>query len=310
MSEAFFEPIFYLSSQKNIMEIAIFGKSFKEVFYDSSQQLFGYLRDKNIKIVIYKPFYDFLLQEVKIKPDVAGFFTTPHDFPRVDMLFSIGGDGTFLEAVTFVRDTGTPVVGINSGRLGFLADISRYELPTALEEIESGSYQIKELSLLELSMPDDLIGEFNYALNEFAVHKRDSSSMITIHTYLNEEFLNSYWADGLIVSTPTGSTAYSLSVGGPIMHPASHGIIITPIAPHNLTVRPLVVPDDMELTLRVEGRGGKFLASLDSRSVVVDEKTELRIKKAGFTINIVERINQSFYSTLRNKLMWGADRRN
>lgn len=292
------------------MKIAIFGKSFGEVFYNNCHQLFDYLHQKSIKIYIYKPFYDFLFEKVNLKPEVKGFFSSPYELPMVDMVFSIGGDGTFLQAVTFVRDTGIPVVGINSGRLGFLADISRHELPAALYEIEKGLFEVKKLTLLELTSPKKLIGDFNFALNELAVHKQDSSSMITIHVYLNDQFLNSYWADGLIVSTPTGSTAYSLSVGGPIMHPASQSIIITPIAPHNLTVRPLVIPDDMELTLKVEGRGGKFLASLDSRSVVVDQTTELKIKKADFTINIVERTNQSFYSTLRNKLMWGADKRN
>ena len=292
------------------MEVAIFGKSFGKLFYDNCQQLFDYLLQKNTKVFIYKPFYEFLLQEVRIIPEVSGFFENPRQIPPVDVLFSIGGDGTFLEAVTYVQNTGVPIVGINSGRLGFLADISPDELPAALEEIEEGRYKVKELSLLELISPNNLTGDFGFALNELAVHKRDSSSMITIHAYLNDEFLNSYWADGLIVSTPTGSTAYSLSVGGPIMHPSSNGLIITPIAPHNLTVRPLVVPDHMELTLKVEGRGGKFLASLDSRSVVVDDDTELKVRKAAFSIHMVERRNQSFYSTLRNKLMWGADKRN
>jgi NAD+ kinase len=292
------------------MKVAIFGKSFGEVFYDSCQQLFDYFRQEDIEVHVFKPFYDFLLGRVKIKPIVAGYFSQPRDLPMVDMLFSIGGDGTFLEAVTFVRDSGIPIVGINSGRLGFLADISRDELPAAMKEIKDGFYKVKELSLLQLNVPGNVIGDFNFALNELAVHKRDSSSMITIHAYLNNEFLNSYWADGLIVSTPTGSTAYSLSVGGPIMHPASQGFIITPIAPHNLTVRPMVVPDNMELTLKIEGRGGKFLGSLDSRSVVIDDTTELKIRKSDFSINMVERTNQNFYATLRNKLMWGADKRN
>lgn len=292
------------------MEIAIFGKSFGDVFYENCRQLFDYLHKKETRIYIYNPFYEFLSDKLGLKPDVTGFFSSSEDLPAVDMLFSIGGDGTFLQAVTLVRDSGIPIVGINSGRLGFLADISRNELPVALGEIDLGRYKVKELSLLELISPAGIVDDFNFALNEFAVHKQDSSSMITIHTYLDNEYLNSYWADGLIVSTPTGSTAYSLSVGGPIMHPSSQGIIITPIAPHNLTVRPLVVPDNMELTLKVEGRGGKFLASLDSRSVVVEEGTELIIRKAGFPIKMVERTDQSFYSTLRNKLMWGADRRN
>jgi len=292
------------------MEVAVFGKSFGEVFFNNCHQLFDYLHQKSIKVFIYKPFYEFLREKVNFTPQVAGFFSTPDQLPFVDIMFSIGGDGTFLETVTFVRDSGIPVVGINSGRLGFLADISRQELPDALHEIETQQYNVKKLSVLELTSPHNLIGDFNFALNELAVHKQDSSSMISIHVYVNDEFLNSYWADGLIVSTPTGSTAYSLSVGGPIMHPLSQGLIITPIAPHNLTVRPLVVPDDVELTLKVEARGGKFLASLDSRSVVMDETTELRIRKAAFSINMVERTNHSFYSTLRNKLMWGADKRN
>ncbi len=292
------------------MEVAIFGKSFGEVFNRNCQQLFDCLEEKNIAVYIYKPFYAFLLEKVKIKPEVCGFFTNHEDLPPVDMLFSIGGDGTFLEAVTYVRNSGIPIVGINSGRLGFLADISQDDLLEAIEEISQGAYQVKELALLELDALLELEDGFQYALNEIAVHKRDSSSMITIHAYLNNEFLNSYWADGLIISTPTGSTAYSLSVGGPIMHPASQGNIITPIAPHNLTVRPFVVPPDMELTLKVEGRGGKFLISLDSRSVVVDETTELKIRKGRYSIRMVERNNQSFYATLRNKLMWGVDKRN
>jgi NAD+ kinase len=292
------------------MEIAIFGKRFGQAFNASCKELFHFFEKKGVKINLYKPFNDFLLSEVKMDLGKIPTFSHPGEMPSVDMLFSIGGDGTFLQAVTFVRDKGIPMVGINSGRLGFLADISQKDLICALGEILEGRYRIQELSLLELTHPHGLMGDFGYALNEVAVHKRDSSSMITIHTYLNQEFLNSYWADGLIVSTPTGSTAYSLSVGGPIMHPSSRGIIITPIAPHNLTVRPLVVPDEMELTLKIEGRGGKFLASLDSRSMVVDDSLELKIRKADFTIKVVERENQNFYATLRNKLMWGADKRN
>ncbi len=292
------------------MEIAIFGKRFGQAFNASCIELFHFFEKKGVKINLYKPFNDFLLSEVKMDLGKITTFSHPGEMPSVDMLFSIGGDGTFLQAVTFVRDKGIPMVGINSGRLGFLADISQKDLICALDEILEGRYRIQELSLLELTHPHGLMGDFGYALNEVAVHKRDSSSMITIHTYLNHEFLNSYWADGLIVSTPTGSTAYSLSVGGPIMHPSSRGIIITPIAPHNLTVRPLVFPDEMELTLKIEGRGGKFLASLDSRSRVVDDSLELKIRKADFTIKVVERENQNFYATLRNKLMWGADKRN
>lgn len=292
------------------MKVAIFGKRFGDVFFDSCVKLFRCLEENKVEIIIYRPFYDFLLQTVKIKPKIGGFFERPGEFSDVDLVFSIGGDGTFLETVTFVQDTGIPIVGINSGRLGFLADISKEEIEGALMDILNKRFCIRELDLLSLHASDHLFGDLNFALNELAITKRDSSSMITIHTYLNNEFLNSYWADGLIVATPTGSTAYSLSVGGPIMHPDSHSFIITPIAPHNLTVRPMVVPNDVEITLKVEGRGGNFLAALDSRSKFFDEDLEIKVKRANFRIKVIVRQHYSFYKTLRNKLMWGMDKRN
>ncbi|TAJ13410.1 NAD kinase [Marinilabiliaceae bacterium JC017] len=292
------------------MKVAIFGKRFGDVFFDSCVKLFRCLEENKVEIIIYRPFYDFLLQTVKIKPKIGGFFERPGEINGVDLVFSIGGDGTFLETVTFVQDTGIPIVGINSGRLGFLADISKEEIEGALMDILNKRFSIRELDLLSLHASDHLFGDLNFALNELAITKRDSSSMITIHTYLNDEFLNSYWADGLIIATPTGSTAYSLSVGGPIMHPDSHSFIITPIAPHNLTVRPMVVPNDVEITLKVEGRGGNFLAALDSRSEFFEEDLEIKVKRANFKINVIVRQHYSFYKTLRNKLMWGMDKRN
>lgn len=292
------------------MRIAIFGKRFGDLFFKRCGGLFNALAVSDIEVFIYKPFYDFLVQSVSITPKVAGFYSSHSDLPDADMLFSIGGDGTFLDAVTMVRNRNIPIVGINTGRLGFLADIAMEEIPAALNEILEGRYVLRTLDLLKLETDHPCFGDLNFALNELAVHKRDSSSMITIHTYLNNEFLNSYWADGLIIATPTGSTAYSLSVGGPILHPSSKEFVISPIAPHNLTVRPLVVPNNLDITLRIEGRGGKFLASLDSRSCVLDDSVELRIRKAAFTVSVVERIGQSFYTTLRSKLMWGVDRRN
>lgn len=292
------------------MRIAIFGKRFGDLFFERCGGLFNALAVSGIDVFIYKPFYDFLVQSVSITPKVAGFYSSHSDLPDADMLFSIGGDGTFLDAVTMVRNRNIPIVGINTGRLGFLADIAMEEIPAALNEILEGRYVLRTLDLLKLETDHPCFGDLNFALNELAVHKRDSSSMITIHTYLNNEFLNSYWADGLIIATPTGSTAYSLSVGGPILHPSSKEFVISPIAPHNLTVRPLVVPNNLDITLRIEGRGGKFLASLDSRSCVLDDSVELRIRKAAFTVSVVERIGQSFYTTLRSKLMWGVDRRN
>ena len=292
------------------MKVAIFGKYFEELFHEKCSALFNELAANSVEIYIYKPFFKFLTETVGIEPKIAGLFENHTDLPVVDLLFSIGGDGTFLDAVTVIRARNIPIVGINAGRLGFLAEIAMDELPAALTEIMEGRYTLRTLDLLQLETDLPSFGNLNFALNELAVHKRDSSSMITIHTWLNNEFLNSYWADGLIIATPTGSTAYSLSVGGPIMHPLSTGFVISPIAPHNLTVRPLVVPNHMDVKLRIEGRGGKFLTSLDSRSCVLDESVELHIRKADFTVSVVERIGQSFYTTLRSKLMWGADRRN
>ena len=292
------------------MRVAIFGKQFGEIFNEFCIQLFNYFESNGIEVVIYKPFYRFLKKKVKVKPMVAGFFDDESGLRDVDLVFSIGGDGTFLETVTFVKDSGIPIVGINSGRLGFLADISKEEIKDALEEITAGRYEIRKLDLLTAYTSEGDFGSLNFALNELAITKKDSSAMITIHTYLNDEYVNSYWADGLIIATSTGSTAYSLSVGGPILHPETANFIITPIAPHNLTVRPMVVPNDLEVTLKIEARDGKYLASLDSRSKVFDHHVVIHVKKADFRINVVELSDHSFYATLRNKLMWGVDKRN
>jgi NAD+ kinase len=241
---------------------------------------------------------------------VKGLFNSHTDLPdNADMIFSIGGDGTFLETVSLVREKGIPIVGINSGRLGFLATISQEKLLGSLDVILSKKFSVEERTLLKLDFPGAKKEDFNYALNEVSIEKV-GSTMITIHAYVNGEFLNSYWADGLIISTPTGSTAYSLSVGGPIVIPGSNDIIISPISPHNLTVRPLVIPDKDELTLRVDGRDEKYIASVDSRSVILSNKTEVRVKRAEFKIKILKLKGHSYYSTLRNKLMWGVDKRN
>lgn len=292
------------------MKVAVFGKQFSTSFYDKCKLLFDCFHQMDVEVIVYDPFVEFIEQIANIRTKASSTFSSVKNLPDCDMLFSIGGDGTFLEAVSMVRDRNIPMVGINSGRLGFLADIAMDDLPEAIYEILKGKYVIRQLELLSLTSNKSCFGNNNFALNEMAIHKQDSASMVTVHTYIDGEFLNSYWSDGLIISTPTGSTAYSLSVGGPIMHPLSGGFVITPIAPHNLTVRPLVVPNNSEITLRVEGRGGKFLASLDSRSCILDNGIELKIKKADFKISVIEMYGQSFYSTLRNKLMWGADKRN
>ena len=291
------------------MKVAILGKQFGTVFNDSCVRLFQVLRTNDVEVIIYKPFYEFL-QKTGIKPEYSELFVDPKGLKEVDFVFSIGGDGTFLETVTFVKDSGIPIVGINSGRLGFLADISKEEIENALNEIIAGRYKIRKLDLLEAYTSEGDFNSLNFALNELAITKIDSSAMITIHTYLDDIYVNSYWADGLIISTSTGSTAYSLSVGGPILHPDTSNFVITPIAPHNLTVRPMVVPNNLDVTLEIEARAGKYLASLDSRSQVLDENVVIHVKKAVFQINVIELTNQSFYATLRNKLMWGVDKRN
>ncbi len=292
------------------MKIAIFGKQFSDSFYKKCSLLFEILHGNNVELFVYEPFAEFLEQIANIDTKASKVFSSSKSLPDCDLLFSIGGDGTFLDAVTVVGNRNIPIVGINSGRLGFMADIAMDDLPEAIEEILNKKYKIKELELLTCTSDVEGLGSKNFALNELAIHKQDSASMITVHAYVDGEFLNSYWSDGLIISTPTGSTAYSLSVGGPIMHPASGSFVITPIAPHNLTVRPLVVSNNSEITLKVEGRGGNFLASLDSRSKIFENGATLTVKKADFKISVIEIKGHTFYSTLRNKLMWGVDKRN
>ncbi len=294
------------------MKIAIYGKSFSENFTESFRLMCDVLVKKGVELVMYQPFYDFLIREINYEPLVQEYFSGYDDLPRdLDYLFTIGGDGTFLGAVAIVRDLGIPLVGINCGRLGFMADIAQDEIPLALDDIFNGDFTIENRNLLKVeSVGEELFSGFNCAMNEFTVHKKDSAAMITIHTYLNNEYLNSYWADGLIIATPTGSTAYSLSVGGPILIPNTQNFVISPISPHNLTVRPIVVPNNSEITIRVEGRSDNFLASLDSRVAVFDAATEIRVNRADYQIKVLKSRRHSFYSTLRNKLMWGADKRN
>ncbi|MCK4698849.1 MAG: NAD(+)/NADH kinase, partial [Bacteroidales bacterium] len=242
------------------MIAAVYGRSFGQDFYKSIKDFFDILLKAGTDIIIYKPYMKFLESNLSYSPRVKGLFNSHTDLPdNADMIFSIGGDGTFLETVSLVREKGIPIVGINSGRLGFLATISQEKLLGSLDVILSKKFSVEERTLLKLDFPGARKEDFNYALNEVSIEKV-GSTMITIHAYVNGEFLNSYWADGLIISTPTGSTAYSLSVGGPIVIPGSNDIIISPISPHNLTVRPLVIPDKDELTLRVDGRDEKYIA--------------------------------------------------
>ncbi len=294
------------------MIIAIFGLTVDPAFTPNMNRFFSLLKDRKVKAYIYKPFYDLILASGHINIDlVAGVFTTGAELPEtVRYLFSIGGDGTFLKSIHTLKYRSIPVIGINSGRLGFLSAISREDMEWAIDDVLNNAYDVDERTLLQVEGVDGMFSDFNYVLNEITVTKMDNSSMINIHTYLNDEYITTYWADGLIISTPTGSTAYSLSVGGPILTPDSTDIVITPIAPHNLTMRPIVIPNHNKLTLKVEGRGQQFLASLDSRSKAIDFPGEVHIQKADFRIKTIKLREHDFFSTLRNKLMWGTDRRN
>lgn len=294
------------------MKVAIYGKSFSPDFNDSIKFLFDKLFKNKSEIYIYKPYFDYILKNIPdIKMDIAGFYTGYTEINgNMNFMLSIGGDGTFLEAVTFIRNSGIPIVGLNSGRLGFLANISKENLGKAITDIFEDNYQIEKRKLIQVSSELDLFDNYHYALNEFTIHKKDSSSMITIQAFINNEHLNTYWVDGLIVATPTGSTAYSMSAGGPIVTPDSENFIISPLAPHNLSVRPVVIPDKYELKVRVEGRNINYLVSLDHRNEVIDRSIDFCIKSADFYINSIRLPFNDFFTTLRTKLMWGIDKRN
>ncbi len=293
------------------MNIALYGKSFSESFDSSIQQLVLKLEKAKCKIYIYEPFALFLKKKVKFNTE-AHLYNGYSDIKgKVNYLISIGGDGTMLNTINLVRDSGIPVIGINTGRLGFLSSIAKEDVIETIDLIFQKKFILEERSLLKLETKELLFGELNFALNELVVMKKDTSSMITINTYVNNEFLNSYWADGLIVATPTGSTAYSLSCGGPIITPESENFIITPIATHNLTVRPIVIPDRYSIKLKIsDGRNKRSLVSLDSRTLTMNNSIELCISRANFKINFLRLEKENFFSTIRNKLMWGLDKRN
>lgn len=292
------------------MKIGIYGREFNDSFIPNIQTLFNTLSLFDSTVFVYEPFHRYLNDRISLDSEPQFFNHHSEIKDKLDLLLSIGGDGTFLETIHIVRDSGIPILGINTGRLGFLASTYKDDIENALQFIKEGKFRLQTRSLIKLETEENLFGEENYALNELTVHKKDTSSMITIHTYIGDLYLNSYWADGLIVSTPTGSTAYSLSCGGPIMVPGATDFVITPIAPHNLNVRPVVVPDDRTIRLKIEGRGRDYLCSLDSKSVTIDSAIELQVKKASFKINVVQTDEQNFLNTIRNKMMWGLDRRN
>ena len=294
------------------MKIALFGQYYQNSTAEIVQKVVTFLESNAITIAFEASF----LASLKEKNIILKEYETYSNYNNLDAdfkaLISIGGDGTILKAATFVRDKNIPIIGINAGRLGFLATIQFENIETLLQKLLNNDYAISKRTLLSIeTTPEyDNFSELDFALNEVTVARKDTTSMITIVTYLNGEYLTSYWADGLIVSTPTGSTGYSLSCGGPILTPEVKGLVITPIAPHNLTARPLVIPDDTVIKLKVSGREEQYLVSLDSRMVSVNNNAELTISKTPFTIKMVEIAEETFFKTLRNKLLWGEDKRN
>lgn len=292
------------------MRIAIYGREFSDDFIPYFQLLIDELDRNEVDYFIYSKFHKNVVSKgITFGQEVKEYTRKSYPKLKLDFLFSIGGDGTILDTLTSIKK-GIPVVGVNSGRLGFLSNTAKTEIKKVLKKLLKNEYRIEERAMLNLETKSNLFGKYNFALNELTVHKKDSSSMITIHVFVNGIFLNSYWADGVIIATPTGSTAYSLSCGGPILMPNSNNFVITPIAPHNLNIRPMVVPDDSVIELKVEGREQKFLATLDSRSEEISTENHLVVTKSDLKINLVQFPNQDFFKTIRNKLLWGMDKRN
>ncbi|MFZ9717857.1 MAG: NAD kinase [Chitinophagaceae bacterium] len=292
------------------MKVAIYSRVFEAEQQSDVQLLIGALEKNQITPVIFEDFYRQIREAIHFEQEPLLFQSSEDLDNSFECLISLGGDGTLLDTVTLVRDKGIPLVGINFGRLGFLAGIGREEVETVVDALTHHTYVKDERSLIHLDSDAGLFGATPYALNEFAIHKRDTSSMIMIHAYLNGAFLNTYWADGLIVATPTGSTGYSLSCNGPIVFPDAGSFVITPVSPHNLNVRPIVVPDHNIISFEVEGRAESFLCTLDSRKEIVSKKVQLAVKKESFSVILLRLNGSNFLQTLRNKLSWGLDRRN
>jgi len=294
------------------MKVAIYGKYYLNSTEPIIKDIFVFFLNNNVEMIIEAEFLKILHEKKIIQKDYKTFSSHAELNSSFDMLISIGGDGTILRAAALVRNSGVPILGINAGRLGFLATVQKENIDEFMQFIIDKKYTISKRTLLSLTCTptNEAIEEINFAMNEISVSRKDTTSMITIETYLNNEFLNSYWADGLIIATPTGSTGYSMSCGGPILTPDVRSFVITPIAPHNLNARPLVVPDETEIRLKVSGREEHYLVSLDSRITSVKNETILVIKKTPFQINMVEIPKETFLKTLRTKLFWGEDRRN
>jgi NAD+ kinase len=293
-----------------VMKIAIYGRYFNPEYLPSMQQIVDVLEGSGCKIQIFKDLHDFIRPRVIFRGPVAEFTGHEDLWKDSNLLLSVGGDGTLLDTIMLVRDTGIHIAGINLGRLGFLSSTSRHEITQAVGELLAGHYSLDPRSLVRLDSVGGHFGNLNFALNEVSIYKSVPNTMITVQAWVDGMFLNSYWADGLIIATPTGSTAYSLSCGGPIIAPGCANFLVTPIASHNLTVRPIVIPDSSEIRIRVDSGRKGYNLSLDSRMEVLQDDTELLLRKAGFLVNLVRLNHQHFYRTIRDKLAWGLDARN
>ncbi|TBR18990.1 MAG: NAD kinase [Chitinophagaceae bacterium] len=292
------------------MKIAIYSRIIEGDNNSDIQHFFDELEKQNIEAVVFLPLMEQLRGIVRLPKTTTSFYLSEDLNNEIDYVVSLGGDGTLLDAVTLVRDKGIPILGINFGRLGFLASIGRDQMEGVVKAFSNRTFVVDKRTLIHLDANISMFGPVPFALNEFAIHKRDTASLIKIHTYLNGEFLNTYWADGLIVSTPTGSTGYSLSCNGPIVFPDSGSFVITPVAPHNLNVRSIVVPDNNVISFEVESRTEQIICAMDSRREIVSKDVQLAVKKENFSLNLLRPAENNFLQTLQHKLTWGLDRRN
>ena len=292
------------------MQVAIYGRKITKLTLPAFSEILKTISAYGWGILLEEDLYKSLEQKGGVDYPCTTFSSYADLKQDVDLMISVGGDGTFLKSIDYVRDSEVPVLGINTGRLGFLANVAKDQIQEALNLVKEKKYIFQKRSLLSVQVKDGSGGQDFFAMNELALHKKDSSSMITVKVSLDGNFLNSYWSDGLIVSTPTGSTAYNLSCGGPIVTPGCQVHIVTPIAPHNLNVRPMVIPDHMPINLNVEGRGRSYLMSIDGKSYSIKQGQEIVIKKAAFMINVIKFENNNFLDTIRNKMLWGIDKRN
>jgi len=296
-----------------MMRVLVYAQKLKEVDFHIIKHFFDLLVEYDFKIGVNTVLGD-LLKDQNIGVNEEGFDKVANTKELIafapDILITLGGDGTILSAISLIRDTGIPIMGINLGRLGFLASVEKTKIELAIKAVAKHKFILEKRTLLKIDCDTPIFGDMPFALNDFTIHKRDTSSMITIHTYVDGQYLNSYWADGIIVATPTGSTGYSMSCGGPIVFPGSGNLVITPVAPHSLNVRPLVISDTREISFQVEGRGENFLCTLDSRYETITHDDRIKLSRCDFHINLVMLESMDFMNTIRTKLMWGLDKRN